>query len=279
MLKHAIAAGLACVLLAATGCETMHSSWKGTKKLYKEYVNVDPAIDLKDPGISDPSLRKLAVMFTPVDEHLEYLLRAFTSQDAPPDPQWCQSFLQNYPWLSGLAILDESGNETFKLPSFSMKTIDYSPLQAFDKLYKARKMAAVVVPDELGAEVLLARPLYVDNNYKGLLVVHFDPGSLAKFSPDPDQLIMLAPGLPAWAGKNEAAAKSLAGLNWKDILKGNVSGELTQGGVRYVWQTRYLAQVQLVYMVEATAADKAKPAQPAQSAQPAQPEPQAAPAQ
>jgi hypothetical protein len=268
MFKRVFLALLACALFAAAGCDTVKPYWKGTKKFYKDYVNVDPTVDLKDTGISDPSLRKLANLFTPVDERLEYLMRALSAQDLPPDREWCQAFMDSFPWLTGVAILNESGSVNFRLPAFSIKQVDFSPMMEFESIYKARKMAAYVASSELGAEIMVAKPLYVDNEFKGLLVAHFDPGNLAKFSPEPGQLIMVAPGAPLWNGDDSAAAQALAQLNWKNILKSEVSGEQRIGGTRYLWQARFLAQARLIYAVSAVSAP-AKDAKPEPAPQPA----------
>lgn len=272
MLKRVILAILACSVFAAAGCDTVKPYVKSTKKLYKDYVNVDPTIDLTDPGISDPSINKLAALFAPVDERVEFLLRALSAQDLPPSREWCQSFMDSFPWLSGMAVMTESGTVSFKLPMFTIKQVDYAPLLELENLYKARKMGAYVATSELGAEIMVAKPLFVDNEYKGLLVASFDPGSLAKFSPEPGNLLMFIPGTPLWSGDDSGAAQALAGLNWKNLLKSDVSGEQSVGGTRYLWQSRFLAQVRLIYAVSAVTA-------PAKAAKPEpKPAPAAAPA-
>ena len=277
MLKRVLPVMLACALLAAAGCDTMKSSWKGTKKMYKEYVNVDPRIDLKDPGISDPSLQKLANLFTPVDERLEYLLRDLSARDMPPDREWCEAFAAHYAWLSGLAVLSSSGATTFKLPPFGLKAVNLAPMMEFENIYKKRRMAAVVATGDLGAEIVVAQPLYTNNDFQGLLVAHFDSGSLAKFSPDPDQLFILAHGAVVWPGGDPATAKALSALDWKKILSGNVFGEVALGQTKYLWQSRYVAQTQIIYIVSAVIAPaKGKPVEPAA---PKAAEPAPAPAQ
>ena len=61
MKRTAIAALAACCLLASlTGCGTMKTKWRETRKLYREYVNTDPSIDFSDEGISDKGLQRLA---------------------------------------------------------------------------------------------------------------------------------------------------------------------------------------------------------------------------
>lgn len=249
MNKRVIPALLACVLLAATGCDTMKSSWKSTRKLYKEYVNVDPTIDLKAEAEEDPTVVKLAMLFAPVDEKLEYMLRALSSQESPPSRDWCDAFMSANPWLTGLAVLDTSGSAGIKLPSFSLKKVDYSPMMDFEAIYKQRKMAGYVEAGDLGSEVLVGQPLYANNEFVGVLVVNFDPAALAKFSPDPGKLIIVSSGAALWGGGDPAVAQALAKRDWKKILASDVSGDMREGGQTYLWQTRYLAHIQLVYMV------------------------------
>ncbi|GAB6035995.1 hypothetical protein JCM15519_05540 [Fundidesulfovibrio butyratiphilus] len=287
MIKRVFPALLACVLLAATGCDTMKSTWKSTRKLYKEYVNVDPTIDLKSEVDEDPTVLKLATLFAPVDEKIEFMLRGLSGQESPPSREWCEAFMTANPWLTGLAVLSPSGAESIKLPSFTLKRVDYSPMMDFEAIYKQRKMAGYVEAGDLGSEVLVGQPLYSNNEFAGVLVVNFDPAALAKFAPDPDNLIIVSStGAALWGGKDPATAQALAKRDWKKILAGNVSGDMREGGRTYLWQTRYLAHIQLVYIVAQvppkpkklfSSPKPAPEAAPAAEAAPA-PAPQSAPA-
>ncbi len=270
MLQRVVLALMACVLFAATGCDTVKPYWKSTKKLYKEYVNTDPSIDLSQTGDVSDTERKLASLFTPVDEQLEYLLRTLSAQDLPPEREWCQQVVDAFPWLTGVAVLDAGGSPLFKMPSFSLKPVDFAPLQDFEALYKARKMAAFVAASELGTDIMIAKPLYVDNDLKGLLVAYFDAASLARVTPEADQLYMAAPGVALWNGDDPGAAQALAQMDWKNILRSRVSGDQMLGGKRYLWQARAVAQIRLIYAV-AHVPDKPK-AKPAPKPAP-QPEP------
>jgi len=242
---------LACVVFAVSGCDTVKPYWKSTKGFYKTYINVDPTIDIasEDKGTSNPTVRKLADLFTPVDARLEHLLRTLSTRDVPPEDDWLKAFLNVYPWVSGVVVLDES-NKVVRGMKVSPKQISWEPLLAFDKRYKTHDMAAAVAPNELGPEILIAKPLWVDGEYKGLLVTYFDPVNLAKFSPDPSQLIMFMPGTAFNAGGNADAAQALAARkDWEKTLKSNVSGEITVGATSYLWQSRYVAQLHLLYAV------------------------------
>jgi len=281
MHKRVILALVACALFAAAGCDTVKPYWKGTKKLYKEYVNVDPTIDLSELGTSDPTVLKFAELFTPVDAQLEYLLRALSAQDTPPESEWVQTLMTSFPWLTGVAELSTTGNVQRRYPAFSLKQVDFAPLLEFEKLYKARKMAATVAVTELGAEILIAKPLYVENDLVGLLVAHFDASSLAKQSPEPGKLLIMAPGAALWSGDDPSAGQALAQLKWNNLIKSSVTGVDVVGGRKYHWQARAVAQTYLIYAIEAVKAQpKPAKAEPQPQPQPAaEPAPAPAPAQ
>ena len=264
MYKRVCLLVVVCLAFAASGCDTVKPYWKSTQAFYKEYINTNPTVDMKDTGTSDASIRKLADLFTPVDARLEYLLRTLSSQDIPPDDDWCRAFLNVYPWTSGVAVLDESGH-VVRGARVSPKPVNFAPLLEFSKRYKDRKMAAAVYGGELGNEILIGKPLYLDGDYKGILVVYFDPGNLVKFAPDPGSLIMVTPGTPLTG--DPGSTQALATQNWKNKLKSDVSGELNIGGTTYLWQARYLGQLNLIYAVSAAPHGKgANP--PAQTAAP-----------
>jgi len=237
-----------CAVFAASGCDTIKPYWKSTKSFYKSYINVDPTVDLKDEGTSDPTVRKLAELFTPVDARLEHLLRTLSTRDVPPEDDWLHAFLNVYPWVSGILVLDDSG-KVVRGMRLSPKQISWDPVLEFDKRYKKHDMAAAVAPSELGPEILIGKPLWVDGEYKGLLIVYFDPVNLAKFSPDPGQLLMFMPGQAFAVGGADTAQTLAAYKNWKKILKSNVSGTISIGGTTYLWESRYVAQLNLIYAV------------------------------
>ena len=60
-----------------------------------------------------------------------------------------------------------------------------------------------------------------------------------------------------WSGGGQG--ESLAALKWSDILKGEVQGDIRTGGGEYVWQARYLGQIELVYLTDAREVRAAKP--------------------
>jgi len=251
-------AALGCLVLLS-GCGTMKTTWRDTRKLYREYVNTDPTIDFSEQGITDKGLQRLAALFMPVDERLMGMLRQLGSQDTPPENEWCQQLLSGNDWLSGVAVLDASGSVLFQAPSSSMRPLDFAGLLEFADRYKLRKTGARIVTDEFGTVIMVAAPYFKNNEWAGLVVAHFDPRNLVRFSPEPDALVVVSTEGLVWSAPG-GQGEALAGLKWADILKGAVQGEVGSGGGQYVWQARYLGQLELVYLADAREARAEKPA-------------------
>lgn len=270
-MKRTVSAALAawCCLVFLTGCGTMKTTWRDTKKLYREYINTDPTIDFSAQGITDKGLQRLAALMMPVDERLMGMLRRLGSQDTPPESEWCQQVLTANDWLSSVAVIDTSGAVQVQAPAVSMRPLDYSGLLEFGDRYKVRQMGAQIKTDEFGTVIMVATPYFKNNEWAGLVVASFDPRNLVRFSPEPDALVLVSTEGVVWPGSG-GQGESLAALKWADILKGNVQGEVSLGGGQYVWQARYVGQLELIYLTDARPARTQK-APPAEAKTPAEP--------
>ncbi|WP_156921666.1 hypothetical protein [Desulfovibrio inopinatus] len=229
----------------------MKSTWKDTKKLYKEYIDVDPTIDYKDPGVEDKGLLKLANLFGPVDQRLDLMLRGLSGQDKLPEPAWCQEFLERYPWLSGIAIIGTSGEVIFQTASYSLKPFDYAGFSEFEERFKERNLAALVASDEVSTELFVGMPYFENNTWSGTVVAYFDVRNLATFSPDPSQLFIIYPDGVLWAGDNETVAQAIVDSKWEQRLDEDVQGAIGINGVPYVWAAKFIGQLEIVYLVPA----------------------------
>uniref|UniRef100_I2Q176 Lipoprotein n=1 Tax=Desulfovibrio sp. U5L TaxID=596152 RepID=I2Q176_9BACT len=262
-MKRTVSAALAALscLVILSGCGTMKTSWRDTKKLYRSYINTDPTIDFSEQGISDKGLQRLASLLMPVDERLMGLLRVIGSQDTPPESDWAQQLLSSHDWLSGVAVIDTSGAVVSQAPTASLRPLDFSGLLEFADRYKTRKMGAQVKTDEFGTVVMVAAPYFKENEWAGLVVAFFDPRNLVRFSPEPDALVVLSTDGLVWPG-GSGQGEALAGLKWAEMLKGGVQGEVASGGGQYVWQARYLGQLEMVYLTDVREARAKKPEPP-----------------
>lgn len=239
---------LACLLLSA--CGTMRKSWRDTRNLFNEYVDVSPSIDLKNAGIEDKGLQKLARLFGPVDQKLEVFLREIQSQDTPPEPEWGEGLLSRFPWLAGLAVIDAEGAVLAQYPPVGLRAVDFTPLLEFKERYDVRQLACSIQTDELGSLVYVAMPYYKDNVYSGLVVGFFDPRSLIQFCPEPGQLYVIYPDGVLWSGDDPALGEAMLAYAWSHELKDAVQSETTVNGVTYAWQARWIGQMEIVYVTE-----------------------------
>jgi hypothetical protein len=245
-------------LVTLTGCGTMKTKWRETRKLYREYINTDPSIDFSDQGISDKGLQRLAALFMPVDERLLAMQRVLGSQDTPPEQEWAQQLLTNHNWLSGVAVVDTAGATLGQVPSVSLRPLDFAPLLEQTERYKVRKMGARVITDEMGTVVMLAAPFFKENEWAGLVVAYFDPRNLVRFSSDPGALVVTSTEGLVWPGSG-GQGEAVSALKWTDILKESVQGDVQVGGGQFVWQARYLGQLELIYLTDAREVRAQKP--------------------
>ncbi|MEF3697600.1 hypothetical protein [Desulfolutivibrio sp.] len=244
----------------ASGCSTARNTWKDTKKLYKEYVDTDPTIDLTDEGITDPALQKLARLFGPVDQRLEMFIRVYYTQDNPPEAEWCEQLLRDFPWLSGVAVVNKDGSIRMQQPLIAMRPLEFGPILDNENRYTKRGLAATASVDDMGPIIYVGAPFFENNEYAGAIVSWFEPRNIVEASPAPDELIMLQPEAVLWpaASSGEGAGQGFLSANWAEVLKTEVQGEIQAGGGRYVWQSRYIGQMPILYLTQAPAGNEAK---------------------
>jgi hypothetical protein len=243
------------VLLLAAGLLTSGcSGWKdskvltASKGLYKGYINTDPSIDLKDDGLGNPGQEKLARLFCSVDQRLYELARTIDDRNSFPEERWFDQVLSSHSWLSGAGAVDKEGSVIMRKPPEGMKVPNYGVLLQKDVLYPERSLRAGVEQTPLGPELYLGSPFYNNNSWLGLLVVHFDMGSLVRLSPSPDEIMILHEGGVLWPGKG-FDQQGITAIDWAEMLKRRVSGRIELKGEDYHWMARYLGQLRLVYLV------------------------------
>lgn len=244
----------------ASGCSSIRNTWKDTKKLYKEYVDTDPSVDLTDEGISDPGLQKLARLFGPVDQRLEMFIRVYYTQDNPPEPEWCENLLRDFPWLSGVAVVNKDGTIRMQHPLIAMRPLEFGPILDNEDRYGKRGLAATASVDDMGPLIYVGAPFFENNEYAGAIVSWFEPRNIVEASPAPDELIILQPEAVLWptAGAEGGDGQGLLAAKWADILKTEVQGEIHAGGGRYIWQARYIGHMPILYLTQAPTGKEAK---------------------
>jgi hypothetical protein len=229
----------------------MRDSWERTQEFYKEYINVDPEVDL-EPADVDPDKYKLARLFAPLDKRIEKVSRKLDATDSYPGDKWFDELFAQNSWISGVMVADVNGEILYKEPDTAMKPVTVQPFLEDTEALWDRRVRAMFQDTELGPEIYMATPFFNEADLQGVVAVHFDIRNLTGYSPDADELIVFTPDMILWPGRFDDAG-SLLEKPWADILTDDVSGEIEAGGRDFVWVSRFIADKKIIYAVEKTA--------------------------
>lgn len=234
-----------------TGCstnQTAKDAWKYTKRQYYSYVNTPATIDMDDTGSAKSFQLALSEHIMEVDRRMERLIRKMENSDISPDQRWVIDMVSEFPWLSGVALVDETGQMMSHYPAEPMKPFDATPLLEEDPKQNITNLRSYLQDTALGPEMYIAKPVYTDGVFRGLVVAHFDPSVLLQECPiDPNQIAIVCPQGPIWTGSNVGG--SLAGHDWSDELTRRTSGYHND----VYWTTRYFGNLPVIYGISTSA--------------------------
>lgn len=252
ILKRKLA--LTCAVLAATfmlqGCETLQGTWKSTKEYYKEYINVDPQVDLEQRDY-DSREERMAALFSPVDTHLESLSIYVNRQDRLPGEKWIDGLFSEYSWVNGVAASMLDGDVILRRPDAAMKPLNIAPLLEDGDALRDRKLRVFIDKTPLGPEMYMGTALFKGNDLAGIVAVHFDMRSVINFCPQPGELVVFTPEQMLWEGDDKAAAEALHDRPWDELLAQQSAGTITIDSREYDWLSRYIGDKHIVYAVRA----------------------------
>ena len=246
MRRARLIALLGLTFLTLLGCSQVDDYWKRSVDLYHAYVSPTPDVDLSEAELGEPIERKLARLFAPVDSHVESLRLFVSTRDEFPDDKWFATLFERYPWISGAAALDTKGQILDREPAVFAKSFAAEEVVSLSEDWEERRLLSYAENNAQGAEIYLAYPFYRDGVWQGLTVVHFDPAKVMAFSPDPQEVLLLAPGKILWPGRFDASQIPQNADYWEAVLKDHDAGEIPTGGGFY-WLARALGQSHLVY--------------------------------
>lgn len=250
-----------CVLVALTGAlvmlsgcgSTWENAWKGTRSLYREYLNPPAVIDYDDKGDLSDARAALARRIYGVDTRIGELERYMENADRQPSSESVSAMFVRFPWLSGFAAVDASTGEVLgEAPAMPLKQLDYTPLlSASARGGAVRGLRGLVQDNPLGPEILLAVPVYRDKDLVGLVVSHFEMRALMPFSEDPDNLIILAPEGVLWSGRFNVESTPLQKIDWEKAVRSSSSGTVSGSGGKFVWVARFVGTTPLIFAAPA----------------------------
>ncbi|MBU1610521.1 MAG: hypothetical protein KKC99_01630, partial [Proteobacteria bacterium] len=218
----------------------------GLTEAYRDTI-YDKSHQLEEYGLDNPNQEKLARLMTPVDGPLGALIRYVSDRDFYPDETWVELLFARFPWINTLFITDPEGWMLDRYPNDPIKRIS-EPLQ-FEAVWRETFIQTRVDYPELGPELYLGTPMFKDADFKGLIVVSFDPRTLFSFCPNPEELIIIHPGGGVWSMDKNVDAEALKQVPWAELLQDEVQGEVEAGGIEYTWLARYVGTEPYLYAV------------------------------
>ncbi len=245
---------LICLLVsvALVGCrppQTVKNAWKETRSYYREYLNTPATLNLEDKGDARDYQAVLASAVADFDLQLRDLERMLQNSDLNPDPAWVTKTTTRFPWLSGLALTDSEGYPRAQVPPSYPKPFDVSDLTTLDTKQLRKDLRACVQDDPLGPEIYVGNPIYAGTDFKGLIVVHFDPRTLIARTADPANLVIAGPDGVIWPGIFDPQSTPVAGVKWGEVVKDSAYGTVSNDRGTFYWVTRYLGNLPLIYAV------------------------------
>ncbi|MFV0422103.1 SPOR domain-containing protein [Oleidesulfovibrio sp.] len=231
-----------------SGCkQDAKNYWKDTRKLYREYVNTPATLDNNEELDVMLVESKIATVFTSMDEQLEQMRRVLDNQDTFPSDEWIAGFLERFPWVSGVAVVDTDGTVLLQQPQLAIKPYNYNPLLEASSDTPVHVMRGYAEANPLGPEFYLANPMVAGRDISALLIAHFDVRNLLAFCPSPGDIVVLSRTDMLWPGKYVYDKTPLAGVDWAEKLKTDVMGEVEDDRGSFLWIARYLGGIPIVY--------------------------------
>lgn len=245
-MKQHILILIAVLSLAACGTivETVSDSYEGVTEIVDDQVYTKKH-EVEIMRLENANQEKLARIMTPVDGPLGALVRYVSDKDDYPDEAWVEILFARYPWINSMFIVDQDGWMLDRYPYDPMKRIQ-EPLN-FEAVWRKTFIQTRVDYPELGPELYIGTPIFDDSEFKGLVVVSFDPRTLFSFCPEPEHLIIVHPGGGVWTQDEAVDKEALKSVSWDEILEDDVEGEVEAGGRDYTWIVRYVGNEPYLY--------------------------------
>lgn len=256
---------LAVVLCAGVvGCEpnqTVKNIWKDTKSYYREYLNTPATLELHGIQNYQDYMLRLGAGMAAIDEQLNQLTRVMDDSDRGPDNAWAMSLLRRFPWLSGLAVIDGYGNEMARVPEFSLKEFDASPLLEEDDKQRRTSLRAYVQDSPLGPEIYLGKPVYVSDELRAVVVAHFDMRALLAHYKFAAGMVVATPQVMLWPGVFDIDQTPVPTADWNSLVKSGVSGTISNKNGEFYWICSYFGNLPIIYALPSGGAFATRPDQ------------------
>lgn len=240
------------VCISLIGCktpQTVKDAWKGTRSYYYEYLNTPARLNMDDRGNILDYQAELGGAIGEFDLQLQELEKALQNSDRRPDADWVTSMTTRFPWLSGIALTDEEGIPRAKVPQVFPKEFEIGNLLEVDPKQQLKDLRGFVRMYPLGPELYVGNPVYTGADFRGVIVMHFDPRVLLSRTGDPSRVVIAGPEGILWPGMYDAESLPLAGINWAEKVKSEYAGTVQNELGTFYWISRYVGNLPLIYAV------------------------------
>ncbi|MBQ4133397.1 MAG: hypothetical protein IJD04_06680 [Desulfovibrionaceae bacterium] len=227
--------------------QTTKDYWKTTKSYYYEYVNKPASVDLEDMGIYSPGEGYLAETVPPVERTLERFKRTLFSLGKAPADNWMYAFVQRFPWIEGVALIDTHGTVIHKWPSVSLKEYSYGFIAEDTANPELRHLIGHAEETPLGPHVYVATQIMEMAQPAGHFVVHFDPRALFAHVRGAEEFMVAAPNALLWPGMFEVSATPVAGADWAELTRSSLSGRVYNENGGFVWYCIMVGTLPMVF--------------------------------
>lgn len=236
------------VLIVLSGCHTWTRTQRYLKRNWdpvRSYIDPKATVDTDAYKLENPNFEKLARLVTPVDTPLLQLFRFVSDRDTMPDEEWFKLLFARFPWVSRAFATDSDGVILEQHPAIPLKR--FSQPLIFEGEWRKVFLKTVADYPELGPELYVGTPHFVDTDFRGLIVAGFDPRTVIRFSPKPEELFIIHPGGGVWSAGADVDEEAILALPWNELLQDDVSGLVTVGDVSYTWLARFIGNDTYVY--------------------------------
>lgn len=236
------------VVLSASACtQTTKDYWKTTKGYYYEYLNKSATVDMDDISIYSTGEGYLAETLPPVERVLEYFERTLYSLEKAPSDNWVYAFVQRFPWIEGVALIDIDGKVVHQWPSTGLKEHDYSFIQEDTANPEVRHLIGHATDSDLGPHVYVATQILEKAQPAGHFVVHFDPRALFSHVEGSKEFMVVAPGALLWPGMFQVDSTPVADVDWKERTNSSLSGKISNSNGTFAWYTIMVGTLHMVF--------------------------------
>lgn len=239
-------------VVVLTGCrapQTVKNAWKGTRAYYYEYLNTPAKLNMDDKGDILDYQAEMGSAIADFDMRLQELERALQNSDRNPNAAWVTSITTRFPWLSGVVLADAEGTPRAQTPAAFPKGFSIGNLLEEDPKQQIKDLRAFVQVHPLGSEIYVGNPVYLGADFKGVIIVHFDPRALLARTGDPGKIVVAGPEGVIWPGMYEVDAIPVSSVNWAEEVRKKTSGIIRNELGAFYWICRYIGNLPLVYAV------------------------------